>query len=486
MPAVKNTNVAACCHYGGDKSPPRAPEHSPKAGHRQPAEGVHPPAPPARPYAGAPRSAATRQVKAPTPSAWATAQGADATPDRPSPRRGRDAVAGAVAGRDFPPRLDTTAQPSQNPAQPRPHPAQPPRTGSGVDSRRTQQKRARAKGVSHALAEGLAQLGQVQGSPLRFAYLASLGCSSRLRQEAGVVRGEYCNARWCVVCNRIRTAKLWTAYGPTLDAWDDAQFVTLTLPNVPAKALHSAVREMIQAVGLIKRGMRRTDGIAFRAVRKLEVTYNRERADFHPHLHVAIDSTAAAHALVRRWLRMFPEASPHAQDIRPAHNPAELFKYVTKLVTKGLDGTRSTPPLWALDVIFKALKGLRTIQPMGFRVTPEAETLGADDGAVTLDASTPAPHATTEPTDWEWLAGRVQDWVNLDTGEVLSGHEPTPTHLRLLASITDAGTAELCVPPDYFPTPREVFDAAISEGTPEAPQLGPQAWNPQPRDPLNA
>jgi len=273
------------------------------------------------------------------------------------------------------------------------------------------------------------------------------------------------------VCNRIRTAKLWASYGPTLAGWADPHFVTLTLPNVSPKALHGAVREMIHAVGLIKRGMRRTDGLRFKAVRKLEVTYNRERGDFHPHFHLVTDDRRAAEAAVRRWLGVFPEASPAAQDIRPAHNPAELFKYVTKLVTKGLDGTRSTPPLWALDTIFKALKGLRTIQPMGFKVTPDAERLGADDGAVTLDASTPAPNATTEPTDWEWLAGRVQDWVNLDTGEVLSGHNPTPAHLRLLASITAAA-------PDDYPPPHEVPDAALQERPAQTAHLGPEARNP--------
>jgi hypothetical protein len=62
------------------------------------------------------------------------------------------------------------------------------------------------------------------------------------------------------------------------------------------------------------------------------------------------------------------------------------------------------------------------------------------DGTLALDASTPAPALATERTDWEWLGGAVQDWVNLSTGEVLADHTPTPAHLRLLANVRDSAT----------------------------------------------
>ena len=51
-----------------------------------------------------------------------------------------------------------------------------------------------------------------------------------LLQEGGKLSAKYCGNRWCLVCNSIRTAKLFAAYGPTLRSWEDAHFVTLTIP----------------------------------------------------------------------------------------------------------------------------------------------------------------------------------------------------------------------------------------------------------------
>lgn len=376
-------------------------------------------------FVGESDSPDTQQVKGwghgPADRGWA----GNGTPDRPSERSERDAVAVGDAG---PRSLDTTAQLSQSPAQP---PAQPAVGGA----RDTLRKRAKAKGLSQALAEGLAGLGEL--TPLRHSYLATLACAGTLRQEGGVVAGKYCGNRWCVVCNRIRTAKLWRTYAPELAGWADAHFVTLTLPNVKGSALHGEVRRLLKALTAVKRGVRRTDGLTFKAVRKLEVTFNVHRWDYHPHLHLVVDGSAAAHALVRRWLEMNPDASPKAQDVRPATNPAELFKYVTKLCTK-IEGKQTTPPPAVLDTIFKALRGLRAIQAMGFKVSADAEAMTDADGTLELDASTPAPAVATERTEWEWLGGAVQDWVNLSTGEVLADHTPTPAHLRLLANVRDS------------------------------------------------
>ena len=336
--------------------------------------------------------------------------------------------------------LDTTEQLDQNTPKPLDStPAQPAR-----NAQNSLRKRARAKGLSSALAEGLAGLGSL--TPLRHSYLATLACAGTLRQEAGVVKGKYCGHRWCVVCNRIRTAKLQQAYNPELSTWAHPHFVTLTLPNVRGSALHGEVRRLLKALTAVKRALKRTDGIAFRAVRKLEITLNLHRWTFHPHLHLLVDGAVASHALVGRWLELNPDASPKAQDVRPATNPAELFKYVTKLCTK-VEGIQTAPPPAALDTMFKALRGLRTIQAMGFKVSSTPENVLDADGALELDASTPAPAAAPDLTEWHWLAGAVQDWVNLETGEVLADHTPTRAHLELLANVR-AVAAHALAPPD--------------------------------------
>jgi hypothetical protein len=273
-------------------------------------------------------------------------------------------------------------------------------------------------------------------SPLRFSYASTMRCASTLSQDGAEITGKYCRQRWCLVCNRIRTAKLIGAYLPEMATWADPHFVTLTVPNVEAAQLHNAVRTMLATMPRLARGIRRTDGLELRAIRKLEVTWNPRRRDYHPHLHLIVDGRATADALVRRWLAVNPDANPAAQDVRSCSGPGamkELFKYFTKLLAKGIDGERTAPPPRVLDTMFKAVRGLRTFQPMGF-VAPKLD----DDEAMTLNSTTTSPDPTRELVKWEW-AGELADWMDYSTGALLSGYEPPETMRELVRRIrTDA------------------------------------------------
>ena len=200
-----------------------------------------------------------------------------------------------VGGADAAP-LDTSAQPCQ--------------PGDGAS--RVLRSRARAKHLTGVIVDGLMRLGN--RTPLRFAYRRTAACAGNLVQEDGRVMGKYCGNRWCLPCNRIRTAKLIDAYLPEVRTWEDPHFVTLTIPNVSAAELHGAARTMISAMPVIVRGIRRTDHLDVRAVRKLETTYNMTRRDYHPHLHLIVNSGAVGRAMVRRWLATFPNAVADAQD----------------------------------------------------------------------------------------------------------------------------------------------------------------------------
>jgi thiol-disulfide isomerase/thioredoxin len=270
----------------------------------------------------------------------------------------------------------------------------------------------------------------VPDSPLRFGYRRTLECASVLKRVGDKVVAKYCRARWCPVCSAIRTSKLTVAYGPELATWTAPYFVTLSRPNVKAANLNGEIRSIQKAFVLLAKNVRRTDGIALRAVRKIEVTYNQQTKSYHPHFHILVDSKAAAEALYARWLAVNPTASPKAQDCRPATGWAECLKYCTKLLVKGLDGKTTTPPAHALDAIFKALKGLRTVQPMGFKVP--ALAVVADDEALQLDASTPAPDFSSDKVEWvPWL----YDWVDKATGEVIADYSPSLEWAETLSRI---------------------------------------------------
>ena len=304
--------------------------------------------------------------------------------------------------------LDTLAQLGQQPPQVVTKAAKP-HTGA------TLLKRARAKYFSTPLAINLAKL----RTSLEKSYRNTVYCSAILSQENGKIIGSYCGNRWCMVCNRIRTARAIARYFPTVEGWEDKYLVTLTLKNMPAPELPSTLNNMVKAFQAAKLAMRRTDQVKLVALRKLECTYNFRTAEYHPHFHVVVNGELAARLLVLRWLEQHPDtADSKGQDIRRCDNDSvrEMFKYFTKLVAK----TRMVPPA-ALDVIFQSMKGHRVYQSVGFVITrkvpDESEELMAPVNA------TEAPVRRSECVTWDWCQ-RLADWVDFETGECLTGFEP--------------------------------------------------------------
>lgn len=285
-------------------------------------------------------------------------------------------------------------------------------------------KRARSKFYGRALATQLTVL----RSPLEKSYRNSIYCASVLEQNGEKFTGRYCNARWCPVCNRIRTAKMIRGYAPQLALLEDAQFVTLTVPNVPAPDLKGTIEGMIKTAQRVqdaikKRHQRKRQSWQLVGLRKLECTYNPVANTYHPHFHYLIQGADAARVLVADWLSALPAASFKAQDRRRAHEGAsmELFKYFSKFVTEGADGRRVTDTK-ALDVIFQAMQGKRVFQPIGIRKVPEdIQELQA------VESDLPAGFGY-----WVWFDN---DWANVETGEVLTGYIPSQAIQDLVNNI---------------------------------------------------
>jgi hypothetical protein len=401
---------------------PRA--QAPRCGPNGGAKGVEAP-PPQRGSATAPttRRGDSRAVCG-RPSAGADPSRPH-TPDRASERSERTplAVAGAPGAGAVAP-LDTTAQlPTR-----------------AADAGEQLTRRARAKLQTEAILGGLIALGN--STPLHASYRRTLECAAALVQDEGKITGKYCGNRWCAVCNRVRTAKLRQAYAPTLAGWD-CWFVTLTLPNVAGAQLHGEVRKLTKAVRLIADRIRRRDKLRFAAVRKVEVTFNAERRDYHPHLHFVVDGEAAARVLVQRWLDYHPAANAGAQDVRRADPETvmrELFKYLTKQTIQTDRATRriTSYPARVLDTIYRATRGLRTIQPMGFKVAKAVEEVTDADAALELDQSTAARLGYAY---WEWQPS-LTDWVDRSTGELLTGYTPSRSMSEILGWLRDSVMGE--------------------------------------------
>lgn len=334
-------------------------------------------------------------------------QSGDPPPDGASPldKLGKPRQGGVESGSDRPPMPGESAR---------------------EEARETMRKRNRAKYITSGLLDELEAL----ESPVP--YSKARHCCERVEQRDGKLTSHYCRSRWCIICNRIRAGVRINRYVPVFEEWDQdggVQFVTLTVPNCEGEDLRATLEEMLHQLKLCRRQLRRTRGLEYKAVRSIEVTYNSNNGTFHPHFHIAVCSRSAAIALRDEWLKRWDEASRAAQDVTAWDGDTgslkELVKYPTKLMTTA-EGEEQPDPE-ALDTIFRALKGKHLFEPVGFQVADYHEDL---DPSVDLDefedqeAVIAAFHRPRENVVWMWDAD-AHDWVDRETGECLTGWDPT-------------------------------------------------------------
>jgi hypothetical protein len=302
-----------------------------------------------------------------------------------------------------------------------------PRQGGGKEAaeeaREKMKKRARSKWITADL------LGDLDDLDSPVPYHHAYECSKRIEQHDGSLTTRYCGSRWCIVCNRIRTARRIDRYGPVFREWDEnggVQFVTLTVPNCEGGELDDLLDEMMHQLKLCRKQIRRTRGLEYKAVRSLEVTYNEEEDTYHPHFHIAVCGRSVAIALRDEWLKRWAKASRGGQDVRRwdgrKGSLKELTKYATKLIAPG-DG--EGPPPEALDVIFRALHGRHVFRPVGFDLSEYGEPVDWEDveDVEDLKESIPAWSEPEENRIW-WWDGDLGDWVDPDSGECLTGWSP--------------------------------------------------------------
>lgn len=276
--------------------------------------------------------------------------------------------------------------------------------------------RAKYKDFSYCLALSLSN---IQGSPLHKSYRNTAFCASILMLEGKKETSHYCGNRWCVVCNRIRTAKLINSYVPQILLMKNPYFVTLTIPNVEGKDLRAALVKMNSCVSKIvgkhkKRHQRGQQVWKVNGIKKLECTYSKRFDNFHPHFHFIIDGKEAANTLVSDWLKIYPGTDKKGQDCTKAFKGSEneLFKYFTKIVTR-LENNTFGVYVKSLDTIFCAMKGLQVVSNLGDikPVNEEIEEIQAQD----LDDSYLFSVSKYFPEH--------RDWIDIETGEPRTGYK---------------------------------------------------------------
>ncbi len=290
-------------------------------------------------------------------------------------------------------------------------------------------KRAKRKGFSAVLAKKMIQYGEENDSPMLKTYYNALSCCDTLIQEDGKLVTQHCKSRICVVCGAIRTAKAIDMYLPEIKKWDP-YLVTLTIPNVKEDVLSETLDEMLDNYRNAQRSIKRR--LPFKGIRKLEVTYNPKFNDYHGHFHSIVDGLAQAQMLREEWMIRNPNAKAIAQDVRRCDKKTlkEVFKYSMKILSSDEDES-SDLQLYphAVDVIVRALHRRRTYQSFGFRLPKKFDEDDFDGQAIQ------APDGNVETVAvWNWIQD-VHNWVNKETGELLSNYKPSKRRLKFLKKI---------------------------------------------------
>lgn len=290
----------------------------------------------------------------------------------------------------------------------------------------------RAKAISTHLSVNLAI--HNQNSPMKKAYDNTYHCNRVKAYDGENLTSSYCKNRWCLTCNRIRTAININNYGPQLSQFGQPYFVTLTRPTCTIEELPEQLKHYGDTWRKIYKSSNKKDrkaarlNIYLKGVRSIECTL-RPDGKYHLHMHIILDGFANAHWLVSEWLSRNSTSTPSAQDVRSANSGSmvELFKYSVKIskdVLKSPDYTR-------LDLLFQVLKGKRLMSAFGgLKVTPKEEQDNFDivaQGNENLQLRFGDEHSI-----WKWDDLNF-DWVNNLTGELLI-NEPLPSETKALIS----------------------------------------------------
>ncbi|HDJ2809775.1 TPA: protein rep [Staphylococcus aureus] len=184
-------------------------------------------------------------------------------------------------------------------------------------------------------------------------------------------RGNFCKHRFCPMCAWRKARKdaleLSLMMQDIKISYDKAFiFLTLTTPNVVAERLGDEIKRYNKSFDkLFKRKV--VKRVVKGYVRKLEITYNEKRDDYHPHFHVLIVvnksyfTDVKAYLNQKEWLRLWRKATGISEitqvDVRRVkeQNSNELYE-MAKYTGKDSDYLSNEK---VFKVFYESLKGKR-------------------------------------------------------------------------------------------------------------------------------
>ncbi len=281
-------------------------------------------------------------------------------------------------------------------------------------------------------------------------YLWFLQCIATGGRHKKLLRASFCRERLCPMCTFRRSLLL--AYQvrrvarAALERRPKLRFILLTptIPNVPAESLSEGITALLEGWRRLteRAEVRRVIEGSFRAV---EVTYSKNRRDYHPHLHALLAVPPKyfdGHNYLSRdrWLDLWRESTRMPEvtqlDVRTvkpkgsgddalAGAAAEVAKYAVKpgrgdesaFIRRTMQDTAE-----AVSALHKGLKGRRLVQYGGLlrELHRELNLSDADapssDELVTITGEEPSCFCSVCGSEMEehmyaWRGGLTGDYV---------------------------------------------------------------------------
>ena len=193
----------------------------------------------------------------------------------------------------------------------------------------------------------------IEGKVEEKTRLAIINCNHFMMFHADVtlekrklVLANSCNNRFCPICAWRKAAKYSLKHLIMLKKLTEDRkyafiFVTLTSPNVTAERLEEEIRDYAAAFKRFSE-TKAFDNMNVGYIRKLELTYNKDRDDYHPHYHLLIcvkKSYFKSRDYIKQdnWLTMWQLAkrdnnitSVDVRKVKSDNAYLEISKYVAK------------------------------------------------------------------------------------------------------------------------------------------------------------
>jgi len=197
-----------------------------------------------------------------------------------------------------------------------------------------------------------------------------------------------CNSRWCEYCAAGRSAMMalnledqlrWRKIRSVYFHDDEACYVenqqditslrhfVFTVRKIPYHGLKQCIEKLRQCV---RRLTRYFQGRNLTYIWKIEVTFN--KTSCHPHIHIAVNSYIPIDDL---FLIFKKHVIPFVSSIKFAARWQCSLNEMTKYTTK--PSSWDKVPNWAIDIIWRALQGVRLIGcSSDLRLMPREESIG--------------------------------------------------------------------------------------------------------------